>query len=49
MLGEESLKYKIIMVGDPYVGKTTLFWRYTAGDFMVDHPATITTIDFKIK
>ncbi len=21
-------RYKIIMVGDPAVGKTTLFWRY---------------------
>jgi GTPase SAR1 family protein len=23
--------YKIIMIGDPFVGKTTLFWRYIEG------------------
>lgn len=42
-------KFKIILVGDPYVGKTALFWRYTHGEFLVDKPATVTTIDFKIK
>ena len=26
-----DVKYKIIMVGDPYVGKTALFWKYIAG------------------
>jgi GTPase SAR1 family protein len=26
-----EIRYKIILVGDPYVGKTALFWRYTEG------------------
>ena len=28
---QEALKYKLIMVGDPCVGKTALFYRYTEG------------------
>lgn len=44
-----ELKYKFILVGDPFVGKTALFWRYIEGDFNNDHETTVTTIDFKIK
>ena len=45
----EESKYKIIIVGDPCVGKTTLFWKYVEGDDFNDNTTTITTIDFKIK
>ena len=46
---DKQLKYKIIIVGDPCVGKTALFWKYVEGDFLADKATTITTIDFKIK
>ena len=39
----------MILVGDPYVGKTALFYRYIEGEFLSEKAATITTIDFKIK
>lgn len=45
---DNELKYKIIIVGDPYVGKTTLFWRYIEGEFL-NEQTMVTTIDFKIK
>ena len=45
----EEPKYKIIIVGDPYVGKTALFWKYIEGDGFKDNTTTITTIDFKIQ
>jgi len=44
-----ELRYKIIMVGDPNVGKTTLFWKYIEGEFLAEKSSTVTTIDFKIK
>lgn len=44
-----ELRYKIIMVGDPNVGKTTHFWKYIEGEFLSEKSATVTTIDFKIK
>ncbi len=37
------------MVGDPTVGKTTLFWKYMEGEFLTEKASTVTTIDFKIK
>lgn len=37
------------MIGDPNVGKTTLFWKYIEGEFLPEKAATVTTIDFKIK
>jgi GTPase SAR1 family protein len=43
------LKYKLILVGDPYVGKTALFWRYIEGEYLNEKASTVTTIDFKIK
>lgn len=43
-----ELKYKLILVGDPYVGKTALFWRYIEGDYK-ENGTAVTTIDFKIK
>ena len=46
---DKELKYKIIMVGDPCVGKTALFWKYIEGDFLNEKATTVTTIDFKIQ
>ena len=37
------------MVGDPNVGKTTIFWKYIEGEFLAEKSATVTTIDFKIR
>ena len=44
-----ELRYKLIMVGDPNVGKTTLFWKYIEGELLSEKASTVTTIDFKIK
>lgn len=41
--------YKIIMIGDQAVGKTTLFWKYMEGEFLQEARSSVTTIDFKIK
>lgn len=41
------MKYKIILIGDSGVGKTTLFWRYIQNETLPDQP--ITTIDFRYK
>jgi small GTP-binding protein len=41
--------YKIIMIGDQAVGKTTLFWKYIEGEFLEATGSGVTTIDFKIK
>lgn len=40
-------KYKIILIGDSDVGKTSIFWRYTHGEALSHQP--ITTIDFGYK
>jgi small GTP-binding protein len=37
------------MIGDPHVGKTTLFWKYMEGEFLAERSSNVTTIDFKIK
>lgn len=37
------------MIGDPHVGKTTLFWKYIEGEFLAERTSNVTTIDFKIK
>ena len=38
---EEDFKFKIIVVGDPSVGKTTLIRKYTTGAFQKDYIATL--------
>ena len=40
-IGEEEYKFKITVVGDPAVGKTTLVKRYTIGSFQKDYIATL--------
>jgi small GTP-binding protein len=40
-------KYKIILVGDSGVGKTSIFWHYIHNEVSTDHP--MTTIDFRYK
>jgi small GTP-binding protein len=40
-------KYKIILVGDSGVGKTSIFWRYIHDEAANDQP--MTTIDFGYK
>ena len=45
----DDTRFKIIMVGDPNVGKTTLFWQYIEGEILAEKSASVTTIDFKIK
>ena len=45
----DDKRFKIIMVGDPNVGKTTFFWQYIEGEFLAEKSAACTTIDFKIK
>jgi small GTP-binding protein len=42
-------QFKIIMVGESGVGKTTLFWKYLEGEFLQQKPETVTIIDFKIR
>ena len=37
----EDFKFKIIVVGDPSVGKTTLIRKYTTGAFQKDYIATL--------
>ena len=37
----EDFKFKIIVVGDPSVGKTTLIRKYTTGGFEKDYIATL--------
>jgi len=40
-IGEEEYKFKITVVGDPSVGKTTLIRKYTTGGFQKDYIATL--------
>ena len=40
-IGEEEYKFKITVVGDPAVGKTTLVKKYTTGSFQKDYIATL--------
>ena len=40
-IGEEEYKFKITVVGDPAVGKTTLIRKYTTGGFQKDYIATL--------
>lgn len=47
--GKECPRYKIILVGDVNVGKTTLFWSYTEGEFLANKSTLVTTVDFKMK
>ena len=41
LIGEEEYKFKITVVGDPAVGKTTLIRKYTTGGFQKDYIATL--------
>ncbi len=45
----DELKYKIILVGDSAVGKSTLFLKFTQEDTYQENKAKVTTIDFKLK
>ena len=38
---EKEYKFKITVVGDPSVGKTTLVKKYTTGSFQKDYIATL--------
>lgn len=40
-IGEKDFRFKITVVGDPAVGKTTLVKRYTIGSFQKDYIATL--------
>lgn len=40
-------KYKIILIGDCCVGKTSIFWRYIHNETNLDQP--LTTIDYRYK
>ena len=42
-------QFKIIMVGESGVGKTTLFWKYLEGQFLQQKNESVTIIDFKIR
>lgn len=42
-LMEKEYKFKIIIVGDPHVGKTTLVKKYTTGEFQKDYISTLGT------
>jgi len=39
--GEKEYKFKITVVGDPAVGKTTLVKKYTTGSFQKDYISTL--------
>ncbi|MHA2289577.1 MAG: Rab family GTPase [Promethearchaeota archaeon] len=39
--GDEEYKFKITVVGDPAVGKTTLVKKYTTGSFQKDYISTL--------
>ncbi|MBY9019523.1 MAG: GTP-binding protein [Candidatus Lokiarchaeota archaeon] len=40
-MGEKEYKFKITVVGDPAVGKTTLVKKYTTGSFQKDYISTL--------
>jgi small GTP-binding protein len=40
-IGEEEYKFKITVIGDPAVGKTTLVKKYTTGSFQKDYISTL--------
>lgn len=40
-VGEKEYKFKITVVGDPAVGKTTLVKKYTTGSFQKDYISTL--------
>jgi len=40
-IGEKEYKFKITVVGDPAVGKTTLVKKYTTGSFQKDYISTL--------
>ena len=42
-ISEKEYKFKIIVVGDPHVGKTTLVKKYTTGAFQKDYISTLGT------
>lgn len=46
--GDER-KLKFIIIGDADVGKTTLFWRYTEGEYLDRKDSTVAAVDFKMK
>lgn len=46
---KEETRYKIVIVGDVHVGKTTLFCKYVEGEDLIGKEPIVTVIDFKRK
>ena len=47
-MGEYDYLFKLILVGDQGVGKTSLVRRYTSGKFQQEYKSTI-GVDFTVK
>lgn len=47
MVNNLRLRYKIILIGDPGTGKTSLFWRYFTKELPQER--TVTIVDYRCK